>query len=104
MKQVRVTVLKTDFYPDLVEEYGAEGLKPCPYFEVGQVFESNKHRKPADFPCDDAWNCLSTNVFALSAGADDFYEGRWLKPGSKVVINTCNDGLRPVAFKLEVID
>lgn len=36
-------------------------------------------------------------------GADVFYYGDWIrKPG--VAICSCNDGLRPVIFKLEATD
>lgn len=104
MKKVRLTVLKKDFYPDLTAEYGAETVGPCPFFEVGQTFICKANKRPDEFPCEDAWACLSRNVFALSAGGGDFFEGRWLKPGSKVCINCCNDGLRPVVFKLEAIE
>ena len=44
-------------------------------------------------------------VFALAHGADKsvFYYGDWIrKPG--VAICSCNDGLRPVIFKLETTD
>ena len=44
-------------------------------------------------------------MFALTHGACDwlFYDGDWIrKPG--VAICSCNDGLRPVIFKLEATD
>ena len=44
-------------------------------------------------------------MFALShgAGEDVFYYGDWIrKPG--IAICSCNDGLRPVIFKLESTD
>ena len=44
-------------------------------------------------------------VFALAHGAGNqlFYYGDWIrKPG--VAICSCNDGLRPVIFKLEATD
>lgn len=44
-------------------------------------------------------------VFALAHGAekDLFYYGDWVKiPG--VAICSCNDGLRPVIFKVEATD
>ena len=43
--------------------------------------------------------------FALSNGAENglFYYGDWIRnPG--VAICSCNDGLRPVIFKLETTD
>lgn len=44
-------------------------------------------------------------MFALAHGAeqDVFYYGDWIrKPG--VAICSCNDGLRPVIFKIEATD
>lgn len=104
MKKVRVTVLKKEFYPDLAQEYGSKTMKPCPFFEVGQVYECKENKRPEGFGCEDAWACISRNVFALSSGGTDIYDGRWLKEGSNTCINCCNDGMRPVVFKLEVIE
>ena len=42
-------------------------------------------------------------VFALAPGSGQFYYGDWIeKPG--VAICSCNDGLRPVIFKVERTD
>lgn len=103
MKKVRITVLKTTFIKELAEEYGAEGLKACPMMKEGQVFYAD-YAKPEGF-CDEAWKAIYQYVFALSHGADNdlFYYGDWIKkPGTAIVC--CNDGLRPVIFKLEATD
>ena len=100
MKKVRITVLKTTFDEELAREYGAEGLSACPMLREGQVFYAD-YAKPAGF-CDEAWKAVYQYVFALahSAGEGLFYYGDWIKtPG--VAICSCNDGLRPVIFKLE---
>ena len=100
MKKVKITVLKTTFDKDLAAEYGAEGLTPCPMMREGQVFYAD-YAKPDGF-CDEAWKVIYQYVFALAHGAgnDVFYFGDWIrKPG--VAIVSCNDGLRPVIFKLE---
>ena len=104
MKKVRVTVLKKELYSDLVELYGAKTVKACPFFEEGQVYECAENKRPEGFGCEDAWACISRNVFALSSGGTDIYGGRWLKEGSSTCINCCNDGMRPVIFKLEAVD
>lgn len=52
--------------------------------------------------CDEAWKAIYQYVFALAhgSGGELFYYGDWIrKPG--VAICSCNDGLRPVIFKLE---
>lgn len=103
MKRVKITVLKTTFDADLAKEYGAEGLTACPMMKEGDVFYAD-YAKPAGF-CDEAWKAVYQYAFALAHGADagTFYYGDWIrKPG--VAICSCNDGLRPVIFKLEVTD
>lgn len=103
MKKVKITVLETTLNRALAEEYGVEGLKACPMMEQGQVFYAD-YAKPEGF-CDEAWKAIYQYVFALAhgAGSDLFYYGDWIrKPG--VAIVCCNDGLRPVLFKLEATD
>lgn len=103
MKKVKITVLQTTFNADLAKEYGAEGLTACPMMKEGDVFYAD-YAKPAGF-CDEAWKAIYQYVFALAHGTGNslFYYGDWIrKPG--VAICACNDGLRPVIFKLEATD
>lgn len=100
MRKVRITILKTTFDKELAAEYGAEGLTACPMMKEGQVFMAD-YAKPAGF-CDEAWKAIYQYVFALAHGSGEevFYFGDWIrKPG--VAICSCNDGIRPVIFKLE---
>ena len=103
MNKVKITVLKTTLDEELAREYGAEGLKACPMLREGQVFYAD-YAKP-DGLCDEAWKAIYQYVFALAhgAGKETFYYGDWIrKPG--VAICSCNDGLRPVIFKLEATE
>ncbi len=103
MNKVKITVLKTTLDEELAREYGAEGLKVCPMLREGQVFYAD-YAKP-DGLCDEAWKAIYQYVFALAhgAGKETFYYGDWIrKPG--VAICSCNDGLRPVIFKLEATE
>ena len=103
MKKVKITVLKTTLDKELAKEYGVQGLKACPMHKQGQVFYAD-YAKPEGF-CDEAWKAVYQYAFALSHGVDGglFYYGDWInKPG--VAICSCNDGLRPVIFKLEATD
>ena len=97
-------MLKTTFDNELAAEYGADGLTECPMMKTGQTFYAD-YAKPDGF-CDEAWKAIYQYVFALShitAGSELFYFGDWIKkPG--VAICSCNDGLRPVIFKLEATD
>ena len=100
MNKVKITVLKTTLDKELAEQYGVEGLSTCPFQKAGQVFYAD-YAKP-DGLCDEAWKAIYQYVFALAHGAQEqlFYYGDWIKtPG--VAICSCNDGLRPVIFKLE---
>ena len=113
MKKVKITVLKTTLDEELAAEYGAEGLGPCPMLREGQgLNDPNKVRtlvyadyaKPEGL-CDEAWKAIYQYVFALAHGAGEglFYYGDWIRrPG--VAICSCNDGLRPVIFKLETTE
>jgi len=103
MNKVKITVLKTTFDRELAHQYGAPGLGPCPMLREGQVFYTD-YAKPDGF-CDEAWKAVYQYAFALSHGAGEglFYFGDWIRtPG--VAICSCNDGLRPVIFKLEATD
>lgn len=103
MKKVKITVLKTTLDKELALEYGVEGLTACPMMQAGQVFYAD-YAKPKDF-CDEAWKAIYQYAFALAHGdgKEVFYYGDWIKePG--VAICSCNDGLRPVIFKLEATD
>jgi len=100
MNRCKITVLKTTLDEELAKEYGAEGLSACPMHTAGQTFFAD-YANPDSF-CDEAWKAIYQYVFALSHGADKgvFYYGDWIrKPG--VAICSCNDGLRPVIFKIE---
>ena len=103
MHQVKITVLRKTLQEDLAREYGVQGLGPCPMLREGQVFYAD-YAKP-DGLCDEAWKAIYQYVFALAHGAGEglFYYGDWIRtPG--VAICSCNDGLRPVIFKLEATD
>ena len=103
MNRVKITVLKTTLDEELAKEYGAEGLKACPMLRAGQGVYAD-YAKPDGF-CDEAWTAIYQYVFALAHGMgnDLFYYGDWIRrPG--VAICSCNDGLRPVIFKLEATE
>ena len=100
MKKVKITVLKTTLDRELADIYGVKGLSRCPMLQEGQIFYAD-YAKPEHF-CDEAWKAIYQYVFALSHGMKDevFYYGDWIKtPG--IAICSCNDGIRPVIFKLE---
>ena len=103
IKKCKITVLKRTFDKELADEYGAEGLGACPMLKEGQVFYAD-WECPEGF-CNEAWKAIYQYVFTLAHGGakELFYYGDWIrKPG--VAICSCNDGLRPVIFKIEATD
>ena len=103
MQKCKITVLKKTFDAELAKEYGAPNLGACPMLREGQVFYAD-YAKPEGF-CDEAWKAIYHYVFALShgAGKGTFYFDDWIRiPG--VAICSCNDGLRPVIFKIETTE
>ena len=69
--------------------------------KVGDKFLAD-YAKPEDL-CDEAWKAMYQYVFAISHGSGIFYYGDWInKPG--LAICSCNDGIRPVIFKITATD
>lgn len=97
MKKVKITVVKKDFYDDLVQQYGNKNLTKCSRFELGQTFITD-YRKPEGF-CEEGWKSISHYVFGLCFGADGYWDLE-----KHISINTCNDGFRPVTFKIETVE
>lgn len=100
MKKVRITVMRTARYDDLIKKYENPIEHACD-MAVGQVFIANGWARPDGF-CDSAWETVSPFVMALSHGAENLYDG-WMKNSRSAMIS-CNDGFRPVSFLLEATD
>ena len=98
-KKLKITVVKRDFYKDLADEYAADkNIGVCEAVKDGQVYILEGLDKPEDF-CSWAWADLQRDVVAIQFGAN--YP--WIKQPN-TVISCCTDGLRPVVFKLELIE
>ena len=101
----KITVLKRECYKDLQEQYLADHKSgPCPYFHEGQeiMVDSDNffHMLNGHF-CSEAWDCISRYVYAALQGGSIM---RGWTNNEKTMITCCNDGTRPVIFKLERID
>lgn len=97
MNKCKIEVIKTTFDEELANAYGRRGLTKCPKHKVGDTYYGD-YAKPEGL-CDEAWKAMYQYVFAIAHGSDVFYDGDWIdKPG--VAICSCNDGLRPVIFKI----
>lgn len=101
MNRVRITVLKTEFYPDLAEAYLAEGAAAgaCPLQRAGDAFTYAGGAEKPEGLCPWAWIDLYGAISALYAGGD---ENAWYRDGGTRIL-CCTDGVRPVVYKLELI-
>ena len=107
--ECRITVLERKCYDDYQEKYLANPRSgPCPYFKEGDAFELKKTADRNDFHrmlngkfCAEAWDCVSRYVYAALQGGSIMHG--WTKD-DRVMIACCNDGTRPVIFKIERID
>lgn len=101
----KITVLKKECYRDLQETYLADPKSgPCAFFEEGQewiVDGENFFRMMNGTFCSEAWDAISRYVYTATQGGS-IMKG-WTND-EKVMIACCNDGTRPVVFKLERID
>jgi len=98
MKKPKITVLKREVYKDLVDEYATGDMAACDKFKDGQEFILEHIDMPADF-CAWAWADIQRDIVGVKFGAN--YP--WInKPNT--IISCCTDGLRPVIFKIEMVD
>lgn len=101
MKKVKITVLATTFNKALADKFACEGIAPCDYNTVGQVFHSNGWQKPRGL-CENSWKAMQEYVMTLAHGGRNFYDG-WVRDENSAVIS-CNDGFRPVIYLVEATD
>jgi uncharacterized repeat protein (TIGR04076 family) len=100
MKRIRITVMKTARYDDLIEKYENPMEHACD-MEEGMEFTAEGWKRPEGF-CESAWESISPFVMTLAYGGEDIYEG-WMKNRRSAMIS-CNDGFRPVSFYIEALD
>ena len=100
MKKCKITVLKREFYPNLAKEYiSFPNFGPCEMMKEGDIFFTSGpfgNEMPVGF-CAMAWQAICLHATTLAGGGLVF--GR-----DKVHIVSCNDGVRPVIFKLEAYE
>ena len=101
----KITVQRKECFADLQEEYLADPKSGvCPMFEVGQEFlvdgRNYSQMLNGQF-CAEAWDAISRYVYAALQGGS-IMKG-WTND-EKMMIACCNDGTRPVIFKIERID
>ena len=103
--KVKITVLRRECFNDLQEAYLADPHSgPCPMFKDGQEFildgKTYGHMIHGQF-CSEAWDAISRYVYTAIQGGS-IMKG-WTND-EKMMIACCNDGTRPVIFKIERLD
>lgn len=114
--QCKVTVLETKCFPDLQKKFLADSESgPCPCLKAGQEFLFERTPENDGFyhlgqatrvgggnwPCAEAWGAVSRYIYA--ALQDGAIMRKWTND-DRMMIACCNDGTRPVIFKIERID
>lgn len=107
--QCKITVLETKVFADYQEKYLANPKSgPCPFFKKGDTFLLDRTPQKDDFYhlmngkfCGEAWDAVSRYVYTALQGGSIMHG--WTKD-ERMMIACCNDGTRPVIFKIERID
>lgn len=125
--KVKVTVLETKCFPDIQEKYLADPKSgPCPCYHAGDeyIFERTPENdgfwhtglntlvKSSGNPdttaggpkmpfCAEAWDAISRYIYTALQGGSIMHG--WTND-DRIMIACCNDGTRPVIFKIERLD
>lgn len=115
--ECKITVLSTECYEDIQSEYLANPKSgPCPCFKQGDEFLFKREPDRDDFyhlgrgtrvsdggdwPCGEAWDAISRYIYTALQGGSIMHA--WTRD-ERLMIACCNDGTRPVIFKIERID
>ena len=107
--ECKITVLETKVFPELQEKYLADPKSgSCPFFKAGDTFVLKRTPEQDDFYhlmngkfCGEAWDAISRYVYSALQGGSIMR--KWTND-DRMMIACCNDGTRPVIFKIERID
>ena len=105
----KVTVIDKKCFPDYQQEYLADPQSGvCPFYEIGDEFIFERYGGEDTFwlagdgtQCGEAWDCISRYIYTALQGGS-IMRG-WTKD-ERMMIACCNDGTRPVIFKIERLD
>lgn len=124
---VKLTVIDKKCYPELQQQYCADAQAgPCPCYNVGDTFLFCRDETRDDYwhmgldtlvhtgadpatvaggpvmpHCSEAWDAISRYIYAGLQGSS-IMRG-WMQ-AENTMIACCNDGTRPVIFRIERID
>ena len=105
----RVTVIDKKCFPELQNKYLADPKSgECPFYNVGDTFlferygdEDTFWREGNGTQCAEAWDCISRYIYTALQGGSIMRN--WTND-EHMMIACCNDGTRPVIFKIERLD
>lgn len=107
--ECKITVLETKCFSEYQEKYLANPKSGvCPRFKKGDTFLLKRTPQQDDFYrlmdgkfCGEAWDAISRYVYTALQGGSIMHG--WTND-ERLMIACCNDGTRPVIFKIERID
>ncbi|MBW2092832.1 MAG: TIGR04076 family protein, partial [Deltaproteobacteria bacterium] len=95
---------KRTFNEDLANTYCQSKTGLCEAFQDDQEFITESPvNAPAGFPCGWAWTDIQKVVLTLMQGGNFGSSWQWMKDDN-TMIACCTDGIRPVIFKIEIIE
>lgn len=102
----KVTVIDKKCFTDLQEKYLADPESgACPFYNIGDEFiferygdEDTFWREGNGTQCAETWDCISRYIYTALQGGSIMRN--WTND-ERMMIACCNDGTRPVIFKIE---
>ncbi|MBQ6297874.1 MAG: TIGR04076 family protein [Selenomonadaceae bacterium] len=105
----KLTVIDKKVFDDLQEKYLEDPKSgACPFYEVGAEYIFERYGDEDTFwtqgkgaHCSEAWDCFSRYVYTALQGGSIM---RGWTNDEHMMIACCNDGTRPVIFRIERLD
>lgn len=105
----KVTVIDKKCFSDYQEKYLADPKSgACPFYEIGDTTLFERYGGEDTFwtqangaHCSEAWDCISRYIYTALQGGSIM---RGWTNDEHIMIACCNDGTRPVIFKIERLD
>ena len=105
----KMTVIDKKVFGDLQEKYLADPKSgACPFYKIGAEYLFERYGDEDTFwtqgkgaHCSEAWDCFSRYVYTALQGGSIM---RGWTNDEHMMIACCNDGTRPVIFRIERLD
>lgn len=105
----KVTVIDKKCFDEYQSEYlAAPKSAACPFYNIGDEFIFERYGDEDTFwyannirQCAEAWECIDRYVYAAVEGCSLM---RKCTNDERTMIACCNDGARPVIFKIQRLD